>query len=413
MPFSSGTGANIDAVRVSLPADEPARLAALHDAQVLDTPPEEDFDDIALLASEICGTPMGLVSLVDSDRQWFKAKIGLDIDQTHRDLSFCAHTIHGHDLLEVPDATADLRFADNPFVLGGDDIRFYAGAPVVLDGTHSVGTVCVIDRVPRELTPEQRRALRSLARHASVQLELRRYARHAGEIADRLRQLDRMKDSFLASVSHELRTPLSSIRGYLEMLLDDEFDAETSRRFLSIMQRNSDRLLRLIDDLLQVARLTEDGPRLDLVEVDLAELAHQVTSACRPLAEHKQVTLRDRTESPVPARGDAKRLGLALNHLVVNAIKFTAPGGEIAVYADTSAEPALIITDTGVGIPADDLPHLFDRFFRTASADSMAAPGPGLGLAIVRSIIDAHHGSIHVASEPGLGTTVRMTLPRP
>jgi signal transduction histidine kinase len=399
-------------VRAPLPEDEPGRLAALHDAQVLDTAPEEDFDDIALLASEICGTPMGLVSLVDTDRQWFKAKIGLDIDETHRDLSFCAHAIQGHELLEVRDAATDGRFADNPFVLGDDNIRFYAGAPVVLDGTHSVGTVCVVDHVPRALTAAQRRAMRSLARHASVQLELRRYARHAGEIADRLRQLDRMKDSFLATVSHELRTPLSSIRGYLEMLLDDEFDAETSRRFLSVMQRNSDQLLRLIDDLLLVARLTEDGLQLSLTEVDLAELAHQVTSTCRPLAEHKRVTLTDRTESPVPARGDAKRLGQALNHLVVNAIKFTAPGGQITVDTDTSGEPELIIVDNGVGITPDDLPHVFDRFFRSASADSMAAPGPGLGLAIVRSIIDAHHGSIHVSSEPGAGTTVRVTLPR-
>jgi signal transduction histidine kinase len=400
-------------VRAPLPDDEHSRLAALHDAQVLDTAPEQDFDDIALLASEICGTPMGVVSLIDADRQWFKAKIGLDKEETHRDLAFCAHAVQGHELLEVPDATADVRFADNPLVVGPDNIRFYAGAPVVLDGTHSVGTVCVIDTVPRELTPAQRRALRSLARHASVQLELRRYARHAGEIAERLRQLDRMKDSFLAAVSHELRTPLSSIRGYLEMLLDDEFDAETSRRFLSVMQRNSDRLLRLIDDLLTVARLTEDGLQLDLGEVDLAELAHQVTSACRPLAEHKDVKLRDRTESPVPARGDAKRLSQALNHLVVNAIKFTAPGGEISVNSITDGEPELIITDTGVGIPATDLPHVFDRFFRSAAADSMAAPGPGLGLAIVRSIIDAHHGSIHLHSEQGIGTTVRVTLPRP
>jgi signal transduction histidine kinase len=400
-------------VRAPVPDDEHSRLAALHDAQVLDTAPEQDFDDIALLASEICGTPMGVVSLVDADRQWFKAKIGLDTEETHRDLAFCAHAVQGHELLEVPDATTDVRFADNPLVVGPDNIRFYAGAPVVLDGTHSVGTVCVIDTVPRELTPAQRRALRSLARHASVQLELRRYARHAGEIAERLRQLDRMKDSFLAAVSHELRTPLSSIRGYLEMLLDDEFDAETSRRFLSVMQRNSDRLLRLIDDLLTVARLTEDGLQLDLGEVDLAELAHQVTSACRPLAEHKDVKLRDRTESPVPARGDAKRLSQALNHLVVNAIKFTAPGGEILVNSIADGEPELIITDTGVGIPATDLPHVFDRFFRSAAADSMAAPGPGLGLAIVRSIIDAHHGSIHLHSEQGIGTTVRVTLPRP
>jgi signal transduction histidine kinase len=396
-----------------VPDDEPARLAALVDAQVLDTPPEEDFDDIALLASEICGTPMGLVSLVDSDRQWFKAKIGLDVSEMHRDLSFCAYAIGGHELLEVPDASVDARFADNPLVSGADTIRFYAGAPVVLDGSHSVGTVCVVDHVPRELTSSQRRALRSLARHASVQLELRRYARHAGEIADRLRQLDRMKDSFLATVSHELRTPLSSIRGYLEMLLEDEFDAETARRFLSVMQRNSDRLLKLIDDLLLVAKLTDEGVQLDLTEIDLGEVAHHVTSACRALAEHKQVKLLDRTETPVPARGDAKRLSHALNHLVVNAIKFTGPGGEISVSTTDADEPELVISDTGIGISPDDLPHIFDRFYRTAAADTMAVPGPGLGLAIARSIIDAHHGSVHVKSEPGVGTTVRLTLPKP
>ena len=400
-------------MRAPLPEDEPARLAALYDTQVLDTVPEEDFDDIALLAAEICGTPMGLVTLVDSDRQWFKAKVGVDVDETHRDLSFCAHAIHGHELLEVHDAATDARFADNSFVFGSGSIRFYAGAPVVLDRIHSVGTVCVVDHVPRELTDPQRRALRSLARHASVQLELRRYARHAGEIADRLSQLDRMKDSFLATVSHELRTPLSSIRGYLEMLLEDEFDAETARRFLSIMQSNSDRLLRLIDELLLVARLTEDGVQLDIAEVDLAELAHQVTSACRPLADQKEVKLRDRTERPVPARGDVKRLGHALNHLVVNAIKFTAAGGEIWVNTSLTGEPELTITDTGVGIPAAELPHVFDRFYRSAAADAMATPGPGLGLAIARSIIDAHHGSIHVESEPGIGTTVRVTLPGP
>ena len=146
-------------MRAPLPAGEPARLAALHDTGVLDTSPEEDFDDIALLASEICGTPVGLVSLVDEDRQWFKAKVGVTMDESHRDLSFCAYTIHGHDLLEVPDATADRRFSDNPFVMPDDGLRFYAGAPVVLDGSHSVGTVCVVDTRPRVLTEAQRRAL--------------------------------------------------------------------------------------------------------------------------------------------------------------------------------------------------------------------------------------------------------------
>jgi signal transduction histidine kinase len=398
-------------VKAPVPADEPARLAALHDAGVLDTAPEEDFDDIALLASEICGTPVGLVSLVDADRQWFKAKVGLDFVQTHRDLSLCAHTVVGHDMLEVTDTFADPRFADNPYVTAEDGIRFYAGAPVVLEGTYSVGTVCVIDSRPRKLTEAQRRALRSLARHAAVQLELRRYARRAAEIADRMRQLDRMKDSFLATVSHELRTPLSTIRGYLEMLLEGDFDGETSRRFLSVMARNSDRLLRLIDELLLVARLTQEGLELDVVELDLADLVHQVTTGCRPLAEHKQVELRVLTERPVPARGDARRLTQALNHLVVNAIKFTGPGGQITVGATTDGEPSLTITDTGVGIAEEDLPHVFDRFYRCASADLMAVPGPGLGLAIVKSIIEAHHGSVHLESEPNVGTTVRLILP--
>ena len=394
------------------PDDEPARLAVLHDTQALDTAPEDDFADIALLASEICGTPVASLSLVGADRQWFKARVGLDLDGTSRDDAFCAHAVTGRDIMEVPDAAADPRFAGNPLVTGEQAFRFYAGAPVVLDGVHAIGTVCVIDRRPRELTDVQRRALRCLARHASVQLDLRRYARHADEVADRLHRLDRMRDSFLAGVSHELRTPLASIRGYLEMLLDDDFDAATAKRFLGVMQRNSDRLLKLIDDLIAVAQLSDDRVPLRLAEVDLADLARRAATDCRPLAEHKQVTLRDRTEGPVPARGDARRLAQVLNQLIVNAIKFTAAGGEITVGAGADGEPELVITDTGIGIAAEDLPHVFDRFFRTAPADDMAVPGSGLGLAIARSIVEAHHGSIRVHSEPGVGTTVRMTLPR-
>ncbi|WP_240669798.1 sensor histidine kinase [Actinoplanes solisilvae] len=135
-------------------------------------------------------------------------------------------------------------------------------------------------------------------------------------------------------------------------------------------------------------------------------------AACRPLAEHREVKLRDRTLHSVPARGDAKRLAQVLNHLLVNAIKFTHADGEITVDSTAEGEPELIISDTGVGIAADDLPHVFDRFYRCAAAEVMAAQGPGLGLAIVKSIIDAHHGSVHLESEPGMGTTVRLTLPR-
>ena len=155
-------------------ANERERLEALRRYRILDTLPEPDFDDLASLAARICGTPTALITLVDADRQWFKAKVGLDATQTPRDVAFCAHAILHSDLLVVPDATADQRFATNPFVTGPPHIRFYAGAPLMSPDGHALGTLCVIDQVPRQLTPEQAEALRALSRQVVAELELRR-----------------------------------------------------------------------------------------------------------------------------------------------------------------------------------------------------------------------------------------------
>ena len=404
--------------RVPAPSvhDEAARLAALYDTQVLDTAPDPDFDAVAQLASQICGTPMALVSLVDCDRQWFKAKVGVQGEQTSRDVSFCAHTIAGHDVLEVPDATADPRFADLPAVTAEPGVRFYAGAPITVDGKHHVGSLCVIDDHPRQLSVQQRQALRVLARHVAVLMELRRYALRADQVIEQQRRLDRMKDSFLSAVSHELRTPLSSIAGYLELLLDDADgaapDPGTTRQFLTVMQRNSERLRRLVDDLILIARHHHDGIGLHLATLDLADLTRRLVQTIRPLAAAKQVTMIEHTSRPLHVYGDTTRLSHALHHLIFNAVKFTEAGGTITVGTDGDApEPTLTITDTGVGIAAGDLPHLFDRFYRTPDADTRADQGAGLGLSIAKAIIDAHHGSLHLDSEPGHGTTVRIVLP--
>lgn len=158
-----------------LPPNEPERLAALREAGLLDTPPEQVFDDIVQLASEICSTPISLVSLVDEHRQWFKAKVGLAATETSRDVSFCAHAIlQPKDLFIVPDAQRDPRFRQNQLVVGDPGISFYAGMPLVTATGHSLGTLCVIDRRPRELTPAQMDSLRRLARQLGTHLELRR-----------------------------------------------------------------------------------------------------------------------------------------------------------------------------------------------------------------------------------------------
>jgi anti-sigma regulatory factor (Ser/Thr protein kinase) len=154
--------------------DETARLAALRRYRILDTEPERAFDDLAFLASHICGTPIALISLVDADRQWFKARKGVDLIQTSRAVSFCSHAIEQSGLFIVQDAREDERFRDNPFVTGGPCVRFYAGAPLLAREGDALGTLCVLDSVPRTLTSSQREALDALRRQAEAQLELRR-----------------------------------------------------------------------------------------------------------------------------------------------------------------------------------------------------------------------------------------------
>lgn len=156
-----------------LPSNETERLQALQQLGVLDTAPEQAYDDLTELAATVCGTPIALITLVDAERQWFKSRVGLPVTQTPRDLAFCAHAILRPDqILEVRDAQSDERFAGNPLVLGEPGIRFYAGAPLVTPGGQAVGTLCVIDRQPRQLDERQRRALASLARQVMSQLEL-------------------------------------------------------------------------------------------------------------------------------------------------------------------------------------------------------------------------------------------------
>lgn len=157
-----------------LPGNERKRLEVLWEYEVLDTPPEETFDELVALAATICEAPIALISLVDEKRQWFKSKVGITAAETSRDISFCAHAILQPDVMVVPDAMADTRFSDSPLVTAEPHIRFYAGAPLITPDGHALGTLCVLDRKPHEITPEQRQALRILSRHVMMQLELRR-----------------------------------------------------------------------------------------------------------------------------------------------------------------------------------------------------------------------------------------------
>ena len=229
----------------------------------------------------------------------------------------------------------------------------------------------------------------------------------------RLRELDRLKDQFVATVSHELRTPLTSIHGYLDLVLGGEAGElnDEQHQFLSIAVRNSDRLRRLVDDLLLVSE-ADAGLELELEAVDLGVLAVDSVESAQPAAEAAGINLDFSAEGTFPLKGDPVRLGQLLDNLISNALKFTPRGGRVTVRTGLNGEVAFAeVEDTGMGISAADQERLFERFFRTSSATAQAIPGIGLGLSISQAIAEAHGGKIIVSSLLGVGTTFRFEAP--
>ncbi len=215
------------------PMNEAERLAELRRLQILDTLPEQAYDDITLLASQISETPIALVSLIDENRQWFKSRVGLDEPETHRDLAFCAHAILEPGIaFVVPDALEDERFADNPLVTGEPAIRFYAGVPLVTAAGHALGTLCVIDQVPRVLSTDQQRAMEALSRQVMAQLDLRRTILELetaiGERDSYQIQLEehqrRLEDTLASVTEQSITDPLTGLRNRRALMrrLDEE-----------------------------------------------------------------------------------------------------------------------------------------------------------------------------------------------
>ena len=229
------------------------------------------------------------------------------------------------------------------------------------------------------------------------------------------RELDRLKDEFVATVSHELRTPLTSLMGFLEMLREGEAGelAPEQERFLAIIHRSSERLQRLVGDLLFVARLDAGGLQLHLEEdVALDDVVAEAVESASADARSHHVALQLERDGRISVRGDRERLGQLVTNLLSNAVKFTPAGGSVTARVFKEDKLGVIeVEDTGIGIPKSEQERLFQRFFRSSTATDQAIPGTGLGLAITRAIAEAHDGRITFRSEPGEGTCFRIELP--
>jgi signal transduction histidine kinase len=230
-----------------------------------------------------------------------------------------------------------------------------------------------------------------------------------------LKELDALKDDFVASVSHEFRTPLTSIRGYAELLLDPETGPlnDDQRRFLGTMNRSSERLLRLVGDLLFIAQLDATSLCLQPAPLSLSQIVEDAVDAARPAAEAKSLLITTEITDQPELIGDEARLGQLLDNLITNAIKFTQTGTVTVTLRTHERHAEIEIRDTGIGIPTAEQQRLFERFFRSSTANAYAIQGSGLGLSIAKAIVQGHGGTIDLASTEGQGTTFRIRLPLP
>ncbi|MDQ2765219.1 MAG: ATP-binding protein [Pseudomonadota bacterium] len=406
------------------------RLTALDRYNILDTPPEQGFDDIVLLASRICETPVALVSFVASDRQWFKARVGFDQCQTPLDQSVCAHAIQQPGLLIIPDLTADPRTHQNTLVTEGPHIRFYAGARLETREGQALGTLCVIDTKPRPegLTSEQANSLEALARQVMTQLDLRVAQREQSEqlalTQEALRQAQKMEavGQLTGGIAHDFNNLLTGIIGSLDIVqrritssrLDDV------PHFLHAATASAHRAAALTHRLLAFAR----HQPLDIKPIDVNHLVTSMEDLLRRTLG-KRVDLETECASDLwPVLTDANQLENAILNLAINARDAMPDGGRLTIETknaqlkaddvrwsdeiETSEYVAISVSDTGIGMTPEIVAKAFDPFFTTKPAGL----GTGLGLSMIASFAKQSRGHLRIYSEVGKGTTVRLYLVR-
>lgn len=257
-----------------IPFNEKARIRELHSLKILDTPAEQSYDELVQLAAQICEVPIALISLIDDTRQWFKAKVGLDVDETSREVSFCAHCIMDNEVLEVRDTFEDERFAANPLVTGDPKIRFYAGAPLYTKSGLALGSLCVIDRQPRQLTDAQRNALVILSKQVAAKMELR-MANY--ELSYKNRELEDAHASLkrlFQVIAHDLRSPFNGLLGITELLAKDfeSFSDSDIQGLLTTLNESASETFVMRENLLEWSNLELGSMRFRPKPISLSEL---------------------------------------------------------------------------------------------------------------------------------------------
>jgi signal transduction histidine kinase len=386
---------------------ETQRIEELLRYEVLDTEDEQALDELTQLASAICGTSISLISLVDKDRQWFKSRVGLDSTETPRDSAFCAHAILQDQIFEVPDTLKDERFVDNPLVTGGQEIRFYAGAPLVSANGMPIGTLCVIDAEPKKLDDTQQLALNTLAKQVVSQLELRLHNRH-------LQRMQKEQQQILAVMSHDLRSPFNGILGLSQILQEEAGTLESAS--LAAMAggilESSLKVYQLLDELLQWSSNQLGAIQVELEDTALKPLILETLDLMKENLAFKKLYITQDNNENVVAIADVNLTKTIIRNLLANAIKYTPEGGSIHIETEFSGdEVKLIITDTGEGIPEELKRELFSHSV-VSQRGTQGELGHGLGLSLCGDFARKQGGYLSLDKNYEDGAKLILNLPR-
>lgn len=405
----------MESIDMPVPQNESERLEALKRYNILDTLPDNAFDDATALVSYICGVPIAYISFIDESRQWYKSEIGLGVSEVPREITFCRYTIMDSKLVEIPDTLLSERFKDDPNVTGGFKIRFYAGVPLTTPDGYHIGVLCAADHVPRKLNKSQRTALLIVARHVINTLEL---GTKNNELANQKKIAERAvaaKDSFLANMSHEIRTPLNAVIGFTELLAGTQLDQQ-QRGFVKDVQTAGENLLLIVNDILDLSKIESGGLSLEQQPFHLKKALRHVYDLLKVKApEAVEFNLYLDAELPEMIAGDQVRLNQILMNLAGNALKFTNEG-EVTISVKKTGETdetyfiRFSVKDTGIGIPQEHLDNVFDRFTQAEESTTRKFGGTGLGLSIVKQLVELHDAKIQVKSREGIGSEFFFTI---
>ncbi|CAH1075328.1 GAF domain-containing sensor histidine kinase [Candidatus Nitrotoga sp. 1052] len=397
--------------------NEVMRLHAVRRYDILDTPPDGTYDRITALAARLFNVPIAIVSIVDSDRIWFKSHFGVEATEVGREPGLCASAILQNGPYVIEDAAHDARALTNPLVVGELGLRFYVAVPLTTSDGFNLGTLCVIDKKPRILNNGELTNLQDLASLVIDQLELRLNSIRTIVKLDNAKcsaeNASLTKSDVISNLAHELQSPLNSILGFAQLLQMDKLSLTPSQLFnINQIIQAGWHQSKLIEEHLSREAIESGRLPVRVESLCLFSILRECQAMMKPQAQIKNIYVSfNQSENPIYIYADRTRLKQIFINLISNAIKYNQPGGTVSIECISNLEWVLInIKDTGSGIPLEKLGQLFQAYNRLGQ-ESGAEEGTGLGLVVTKKLVEMMGGTIGVESTVGVGTIFWIKLP--